>query len=93
MQPAAAEPPAPSPAAKPQLSTAAEVVYLVGLTSPIRAAFSVPLDLDLSPSEFSPKGDLPMLFSYFGFTLVLNLVALLAVIWLFNSRWRVSDTH
>ncbi len=92
-QPAVSEPPAPSPAAKPQLSKAAEVVYLVGLTSPIRAAFSVPLDLDLSPNEFSPKGDLPMLFAYYGFTLVLNLVALLAVIWLFNSRWRVSDTH
>ena len=30
---------------------------------------------------------------YLAFTLGLNFVALLAVIWLFNSRWRVSDTH
>jgi hypothetical protein len=95
---ATAEAAVPSPAAasgsaKPQLSTAAEVVYLLGISSPIRAAFSVPLNLDLSPTEYSPRGDLPMLFSYIGFTLVLNLLALLAVIWLFNSRWRVSDTH
>jgi len=71
-----------------------EVVRLLGITSPISAAFNVPLSLDLSPTESnnSLRGDLPMLAAYFGFTLALNFLAFLAVIWLFNVRWRVSDS-
>ena len=72
-------------------SGAAEWVHWAGFTSPIRAAFSIPLSLELSPSESAPRGDLPMLAAYFAFTLGLNGVALLAMIWLFKSRWRVSD--
>ncbi len=70
---------------------AAEWVHWAWFTSPIRAAFSIPLSLELSPSESAPRGDLPMLVAYFAFTLGLNGLALLSVIWLFNSRWRVSD--
>jgi ABC-type transport system involved in multi-copper enzyme maturation permease subunit len=81
-------------AAKPvrNRTSAEAMVRLLSFTSPISAARNVPLYLDLGPQEPSLEGDLPMLAAYFGFTVTLNVLAFLAVIWLFNVRWRVSDS-
>jgi hypothetical protein len=72
---------------------AATVVRSLTFTSPIRAAFGVPLELELGPAERADPGSLAIFSAYVAFTATLNAVALLAVIWLFNSRWRVSDTR
>ncbi|MEY4180457.1 MAG: hypothetical protein RLY70_4031 [Planctomycetota bacterium] len=60
--------------------------------SPFAIAFEVPLiPEDYAPGE-SPMitGDWVLFFSYLGFTLGLNSVLLVGMVWLFRSRWRVS---
>lgn len=63
----------------------------VGVSSPFSAAFAVPLNMDLSaePDKID-YGNWPLFGTYVGFTLVLNALLLVTMIWLFNVRWRVA---
>ena len=72
----------PSPAA-------AEIVDLVGITSPFAAVFNLPLDISSSPQ--STTVSLPIFWGHLFFAIVYNAVLLLAIMWLFHVRWRVSD--
>jgi ABC-type transport system involved in multi-copper enzyme maturation permease subunit len=66
-----------------------------GMTSPFAAAHSIPLDLSEVLSSVGTSGAVSRSWNtaigYFGFTAVLNGVLLLLMIWLFNTRWRVSQ--
>jgi ABC-type transport system involved in multi-copper enzyme maturation permease subunit len=68
-------------------------VVKAGLTSPFAATFAIPLDVEISVDETRsmPQGDLPLLAGYALFTGLLNIFLLTTMIWLFNTRWRVSD--
>jgi ABC-type transport system involved in multi-copper enzyme maturation permease subunit len=60
------------------------------LTSPIAATFGIPLHF--STQGFSARADSwNFFFSYVAFTSALDLVLLAAIIWLFNTRWRVAE--
>jgi ABC-type transport system involved in multi-copper enzyme maturation permease subunit len=63
-----------------------------GLVSPFAAAFAVPLDveIDVGQQNVQAIGDLPLLLGYGVFTVLLLLFLLVAMIWLFNMRWRVA---
>jgi ABC-type transport system involved in multi-copper enzyme maturation permease subunit len=67
-------------------------VVRAGLTSPFAATFAVPLDVEVASDDTraKPAGDIPLVIGYAAFTGGLNIVLLLAMIWLFNVRWRVS---
>ncbi len=74
-------------------------------SSPFAAAFNVPLHVDdgQDPDRFAAAyqgenmvlGYMPqewfMFLAYLTFSVALNLMLLLAMIWLFNTRWRVSQ--
>jgi hypothetical protein len=67
-------------------------VIQAGLVSPFAAAFAVPLDVEIdtrSPTDLA-VGNVPLLLGYGGFTCILVLFLVVAMIWLFNTRWRVS---
>jgi ABC-type transport system involved in multi-copper enzyme maturation permease subunit len=68
-------------------------VIRAGLASPFAASFAVPLDVEIESSgrDSQALGDLPVLFGYGAFTSVLLVVLLVAMIWLFNKRWRVAS--
>ena len=74
-------------------TTAAQVVRAMGVTSPLVAAFSLPLTLDGGTQDRRPAmaGNLDLFFGYLGATLLYNLVLLGIVIWMFRARWRVAD--
>ncbi len=60
------------------------------LTSPIAATFGIPLNFQTQ--GFSARADSwNFFFSYVAFTSALDLVLLAAIIWLFNTRWRVAE--
>jgi hypothetical protein len=68
-----------------------------GFTSPFAAAFAVPLDMDVGEDRQSRRaaeaaaiGNWPLLLGYCAFSLGLDAVLLLVMIWLFNTRWRVA---
>jgi ABC-type transport system involved in multi-copper enzyme maturation permease subunit len=80
---------------------AVKYINASGFTSPFAAAQAVPLDTGTSgPSVSSPgnpnagqiaaSGNWPLFFSYVGFSLALNGLLLVTMIWLFNTRWRVA---
>lgn len=76
---------------------ATPVVQQLGVASPFAAAFSVPLDIetldrvvDQYGRDVEDKRDWSMFFGYLAFTTVQNSLLLLTMIWLFNTRWRVS---
>jgi hypothetical protein len=71
----------------------------IGLTSPFAAAFAVPLDVGLTESTSSAAaaaaagealGSWPLFAAYVAFSLGLDGGLLMAMIWLFNTRWRVA---
>ena len=69
--------------------TAREVVDLAGITSPFAAVFNLPLEVSTSTQ---PRAvNVPVFWGHLFFSVVYNVVLLLAVMWLFHVRWRVSD--
>jgi ABC-type transport system involved in multi-copper enzyme maturation permease subunit len=60
------------------------------LTSPIAAIFSIPLKFQ-SPGFANRADSWNLFFSYAAFTSALDLILLGAIIWLFNTRWRVAE--
>lgn len=83
------------------------IVYASTVTSPFAASFAVPLFVDdhhgmtmnWSPKTSSESGFLRYRFSdlihfagYVGFTVLLNSILLGLMVWMFNSRWRVSSS-
>ncbi|MCC7085457.1 MAG: ABC transporter permease subunit [Pirellulales bacterium] len=71
-------------------SNATTIVRSVSSTSPFAAAFAVPMRFDSNDMP-DRAGDLPLYCSYLGFTSILIIALLLAMIWLFNTRWRVAE--
>ena len=67
-------------------------VKRLGITSPFSAAFSVPLEVEAVKEDANapPQGDWLIVLFHFLFTCVLNGTLLGLMIWLFNTRWRVS---
>jgi ABC-type transport system involved in multi-copper enzyme maturation permease subunit len=74
--------------------TPQRIVKSFGFTSPFTTAFSVPLDMttvdDRSETRASPN-TWHLFAAFCGFTIALNGALLLVMIWLFNTRWRVSQ--
>ncbi|MEZ6110366.1 MAG: ABC transporter permease subunit [Pirellulaceae bacterium] len=64
----------------------------LGASSPFAAAFAVPLDVDftLSDAERAAMGNWMLVLVYTLFTVALDILLVFAMMWLFNSRWRVS---
>jgi ABC-type transport system involved in multi-copper enzyme maturation permease subunit len=60
------------------------------LTSPIAATFGIPLNFQ-SPPAAVRLDSWQVFFSYAAFTSALDLILLGAIIWLFNTRWRVAE--
>ena len=63
-----------------------------GITSPLMASDSVPMtSVQSGVSTARAKiGSWPLVFSYFGITLVATCVLLAVTSWLFRSRWRLT---
>jgi ABC-type transport system involved in multi-copper enzyme maturation permease subunit len=87
--------------AKPNENRATLMIANASFTSPFAAAQAVPLDT--GPSESSGRsagssaaeqaalvGNWPLYFAYIGFSLGLDAILLLTMMWLFNTRWRVA---
>jgi hypothetical protein len=70
-------------------SAAQEVVDLAGITSPFAAVFNLPLEV--SSSTQPPAVSLPVFWGHLFFVVAYNAVLRLAIMWLFQVRWRVSD--
>ena len=72
-------------------------IHRIALSSPFAAAFSVPLTVEsLSSSDTSPRAALfppswTFVAGYFLWSSLMNAVLLALMIWLFNTRWRVSQ--
>jgi hypothetical protein len=73
-------------------------IHRVAISSPFAAAFSVPLNID--PQDEAARGDdRPPFFphswafvaGFFGWFIVFNGTLMVLMIWLFNTRWRVSQ--
>ena len=58
-------------------------------TSPFAAAFALPIDLQMPGT--SAVTNWPLFFSFIGFYAFANVGLLGAMIWLFNTRWRVAS--
>ena len=84
-----------------------DIVNSVTVTSPFSAAFNVPIYMEDYSDEYGgwkpaergeanifgyPLRDLEHFAGYVAFTLLLNAVLFGLMIWMFNSRWRVSTT-
>ena len=75
------------------LSPAARHVQVAGLTSPIAAAFALPVDLEFNGSRDTRHTTDGQWWTFTGYTVIalsLNLTLLLTMIWMFNARWRVA---
>lgn len=66
-----------------------EIIDVMSFTSPFRAAFEVPLYMDLLDDSVT-SGNWLFFIGYCGFNCVLNFSLLAAMIWLFKTRWRVA---
>jgi ABC-type transport system involved in multi-copper enzyme maturation permease subunit len=67
-------------------------VVQAGLTSPFAATFALPLDVSFTATDVGRTvvGNIPLLVNYGAFTVGLNVLLLVTMIWLFATRWRVS---
>jgi ABC-type transport system involved in multi-copper enzyme maturation permease subunit len=83
----------------PNLNTSTLYIGYAGFTSPFTAAQAVPLDTGNVPQSsagntnaatIAALGNWPLFFSYAGFSLGLDALLLLVMMWLFNTRWRVA---
>jgi ABC-type transport system involved in multi-copper enzyme maturation permease subunit len=71
----------------------ATVVENLGMISPFAAVFALPLDVsgdDLNPTALAAS-NLPLFFGYIGWSVIYNGLLVLAMIRLFQVRWRVAD--
>ena len=66
------------------------VVRNLGITSPFAAAIAVPLDVEFAGNANNSDASWPIFFGYLLFTAGLNVSLLLVMMWMFNTRWRVS---
>jgi ABC-type transport system involved in multi-copper enzyme maturation permease subunit len=74
-----------------QNAKATPLVKAVSLTSPFAAAFSVPMRFG-NPNEVPDHAaNWALYFSYLGFSAALLGLLLVAMIWLFHTRWRVAE--
>ena len=71
-------------------SEATAPIHWLNITSPIAAAFAVPLTFN-NPDITDRIADWPLYFSYLAFSATLLLCLLAAMIWQFNRRWRVAE--
>jgi ABC-type transport system involved in multi-copper enzyme maturation permease subunit len=77
---------------------AVKYIDAAGFTSPFAAAQAVPLDTGTTTSSnvpgnatpFAQLGNWPLFFGYVGFSLALDAMLLLTMMWMFNTRWRVA---
>ena len=60
------------------------------ISSPFTAAFSLPIDLNMPDTVPRPANWL-LFFSFLAFYSLFELILIGAMIWLFNTRWRVTD--
>jgi ABC-type transport system involved in multi-copper enzyme maturation permease subunit len=70
------------------------LVDRVGIMSPFSATFSLPLDVRSRdhPDLTTPvPANLPVFFGYIGWSVVYNIALLIAMMRLFQVRWRVAD--
>ena len=68
-----------------------DYIVTAGFTSPFWAAFMVPMDFDhVSGDALSVEKSWAVYGCYVAFTLGLISLLLMAMIWLFNTRWRVA---
>ena len=82
-----------------QQSPFVQRIHLAGVTSPFAAAFAVPLTADRLLSsqgtEAPREGLFPaswrMFAAYLAWSSSLDLTLLAGMIWLFRTRWRVSQ--
>jgi ABC-type transport system involved in multi-copper enzyme maturation permease subunit len=58
-----------------------------GILSPFAAIFNVPLAIEPNPRA----GDWTLYFGHVGFALIYNTALAGCMMWLFNTRWRVSE--
>ena len=76
---------------------AAQAAEAATAVSPFAAAFALPLDIDrgtegnLGAAKRQAAGNLPIFFGHLGWVMVYNVLVLLVIIWLFQSRWRVAE--
>ncbi len=72
---------------------AAEWTQAAGMISPFGAAHSIPLTVDLTVSSSQTEAATSWwpLAGYLGFTTALLVFLSVAMVWLFNVRWRVSQ--
>jgi ABC-type transport system involved in multi-copper enzyme maturation permease subunit len=71
----------------------AAVVENLGMISPFAAVFALPLDVsgdDLNTTALAAS-NLPLFFGYIGWSVIYNGMLVLAMIRLFQVRWRVAD--
>jgi ABC-type transport system involved in multi-copper enzyme maturation permease subunit len=71
---------------------ATRIVAQTGWTSPFAATFAVPLDVEIrGDSSAAPSAsDFPLVWGFGAFSVLVNVGLLVTMIWLFNTRWRVS---
>ncbi len=73
------------------------MTQVLGVVSPFAAAFSVPLNVDEFDGGFATDPEIGadrtwwLFIAYTLFTILMTSVSLLAMVWLFNKRWRVSQ--
>jgi ABC-type transport system involved in multi-copper enzyme maturation permease subunit len=87
--------------AKPDVNRSTLYIANAAFTSPFAAAAAVPLDTGpgeanrssaASPAaeQLAALGNWPLYFGYVGFSLSLDALLLVTMMWLFNTRWRVA---
>jgi ABC-type transport system involved in multi-copper enzyme maturation permease subunit len=75
-------------------STEAGVIDQVGMLSPFSAAFALPLDVSTADApDSSPPvpGNLGVFFGFIAWSLLYNIALVIAMMRLFQVRWRVAD--
>jgi ABC-type Na+ efflux pump permease subunit len=78
-------------------ATVGKWIHRVAVSSPFAAAFSVPLtedDTNVGSRESRPplfQHNWAFVAGYFGWTVALNGLLMALMVWLFNTRWRVSQ--
>ncbi|MCA9230425.1 MAG: ABC transporter permease subunit [Planctomycetales bacterium] len=70
-------------------SAVVETVQVASYTSPFAAAFNLPLKISNAPPLAATR--ISVFWGYLGFSVVYNFALLLAMMWLFQMRWRVSE--
>jgi ABC-type transport system involved in multi-copper enzyme maturation permease subunit len=70
----------------------AETVRITSITSPFAAAFSVPLEIETTASAANQVAPTWAIYAgYMAFTGALLCALLALMVWMFNTRWRVSE--